>query len=190
MYVAIVCMYMHVPGTEHFCNQTRRPLPVICFSLHFQRADDEALTRLLQTSPLLVASPILVKSMFFSFRFSLTLSIKIFLCLPLLLLPCTCPCKAAIGSLSPSIRSTCPNHRSLLVLIFSTTVSRAPSSSLVFLIFACFYSTPAASDSSQSAHLCHQQSSSLILLSQAPTFRALQQHRHYKGTLQFHLCCN
>src|SRR6218665_3224370 len=35
------------------------------FSLFHQRADDEALTRFLQTSLFLVASPILVKSMFF-----------------------------------------------------------------------------------------------------------------------------
>src|SRR6218665_2132407 len=53
------------------------------FSLFHQRADDEALTRFLQTSLFLVASPILVKSMFFSFRSSLTLSIQVFLCLPL-----------------------------------------------------------------------------------------------------------
>src|SRR6218665_79420 len=53
------------------------------------------LTRFLQTSLFLVASPILVKSMFFSFRSSLTLSIQVFLCLPLLLFPSTCPCKAA-----------------------------------------------------------------------------------------------
>src|SRR6218665_1964802 len=43
------------------------------FSLLHQRADDEALTRLLQTSLFLVASPILVKSMFFLFRSFLTL---------------------------------------------------------------------------------------------------------------------
>src|SRR6218665_3679733 len=55
------------------------------FSLFHQRADDEALTRFLQTSLFLVASPILVKSMFLSFRSSLTLSIQVFLCLPLLL---------------------------------------------------------------------------------------------------------
>ena len=49
--------------------------------------------------------------MFFSVRSSLILSIQIFLYLPLLLFPSTCPCKAAIGNFSPSIRSTCPNHR-------------------------------------------------------------------------------
>src|SRR6218665_820876 len=64
----------------------------IFFSLFHQRADDEALTRFLQTSVFLVASPILVKSMFFPFRSSLTLSIQVFLCLPLLLFPSTCPC--------------------------------------------------------------------------------------------------
>ena len=79
-----------------------------------QPADDEALTRFLQTSLFLVASPILVKSMFFSFRSSLTLSIQVFLCLPLLPFPSTCPCKAAFGSLYPYILSTCPNHCSLL----------------------------------------------------------------------------
>src|SRR6218665_1950168 len=105
------------------------------FSLFHQRADDEALTRFLQTSVFLVASPILVKSMFFSFRSSLTLSIQVFLCLPLLLFPSTCPCKAAFGNL---FSSTCPNHCSLLFLIFCTTVSSAPSSSLVcsFLTFS------------------------------------------------------
>src|SRR6218665_1334398 len=124
----------------------------------------------------LVASPILVKSMFFSFRSSLALSSQIFLCLPLLLFPSTCPCKAAIGRLSPAIRSTCPNHCSLLFLTFCTTVSRAPSSSLAFFISDFFSSTP-VHDVPQPAHLRHQQSS-LILLSQAPTFRAVQQHRH------------
>jgi len=54
------------------------------FSFFHQQADDEALTRLLQISLFLVASPILVKSMFFFFRSSLTLSIQIFLYLPLL----------------------------------------------------------------------------------------------------------
>src|SRR6218665_731815 len=101
------------------------------FSLFHQRADDEALTRFLQTSLFLVASPILVKSMFLSFRSSLTLSIQVFLCLPLLLFPSTCPCKAAFDNLFSSILSTCPNHCNLLPLIFCTTVSSAPSSSLV-----------------------------------------------------------
>src|SRR6218665_1594289 len=100
-----VCMYayMYVCVTIFF----------VFFSLFHQRADDEALTRLLQTSLFLVALSILVKSMFFSFTSSLTLSIQIFLCLPLLRFSTTCPCKAAIGSLSTSIRSTCPNHWSL-----------------------------------------------------------------------------
>src|SRR6218665_1882356 len=108
------------------------------FSLFHQRADDEALTRFLQTSLFLVASPILVKSMFLSFRSSLTLSIQVFLCLPLLLFPSTCPCEAAFGNLFSSILSTCPNHCSLLFLIFCTTVSSAPSSFLVcsFLTFS------------------------------------------------------
>src|SRR6218665_1688195 len=97
--------------------------------------------------------------MFFSFRSSLTLSMQIF---RLLLFPSACPCKAAIGSLSPSIRSTCPNHRSLLFLIFSTTVSQAPSSSLVFFISDCFSSTPAY-DSPQPQALLHHQQSSLML---------------------------
>src|SRR6218665_1390901 len=108
------------------------------FSLFHQRADDEALTRFLQTSLFLVASPILVKSMFLSFRSSPTLSIQVFLCLPLLLFPSKCPRKAAFGNLFSSILSTCPNHCSLLFLIFCTTVSSAPSSSLVcsFLTFS------------------------------------------------------
>src|SRR6218665_1116796 len=62
---------------------------IFYFSLFHQRADDEALTRFLQTFLFLVASPILVKSMFLSFRSSLTLSIQVFLCLPLLLFPST-----------------------------------------------------------------------------------------------------
>src|SRR6218665_936184 len=71
--------------------------------------------------------------------------------------PSTCPCKAAIGSLSPSMRSTCTNQRSLLFLIFSTTVSRAQAVPLFFsfLTFSSLY-TPAY-DSPQSAHLRHQQ---------------------------------
>src|SRR6218665_1338293 len=61
------------------------------------------------------------------------MSIQVFLCLPLLLFPPTCPCKAAFGSRFSSILSTCPNHCSLLFLIFCTTVSSAPSSTLVYL---------------------------------------------------------
>src|SRR6218665_233871 len=90
------------------------------FSLFHQRAHDEALTRLLQTSLFLVASPILVKSMFFSFKSSLTLSIQVLL---LLLFPSACPCKAAFGSLFPSICSTCPNHCSLLFLVFCVGIA-------------------------------------------------------------------
>src|SRR6218665_4152308 len=108
------------------------------FSLFHQRADYEALTRFLQTSLFLVASPILFKSMFFFFRSSLTWSIQVLHCLPLLLFPSTCPRKAAFGNLFSSILSTCPNHCSLLFLIFCTTVSSASSSSLVcsFLTFS------------------------------------------------------
>src|SRR6218665_218238 len=80
------------------------------FSLFHQGADNEALTRLLHISLFLVASPILVKTIFFSFRSSVTLSIQVFLCLPLLLFPSNFPCKAAFGSIFPSIRSTCSNH--------------------------------------------------------------------------------
>ena len=67
-----------------------------------------------------------------SSKSSLTLPIHLFLCLPLLLSPLTCPCSAACGSLFPSILSTCPNHVSLLLLIFSTAVSSALRSSRVF----------------------------------------------------------
>src|SRR6218665_2203673 len=127
------CLDLGVPCCSTASN-------VFFFSLFHQRADDEALTRLLQTSLFLVASPILVKSMFLSFRSSLTLSIQVFLCLPLLLFPstCTCPCKAAFGSLFSSILSTCPNDCSLFFLIFCIIVSSAPSSSLVcsFLTFS------------------------------------------------------
>src|SRR6218665_3233685 len=61
-------------------------------------------------------------------------------------------------------------------------------------LFSCFFicdffsSTPAY-DSPQPAHLRRQQSS-LILLSQAPTFRAVQPYRHYQGVIEFYLCSN
>src|SRR6218665_57433 len=131
-------MYLFVYICSYACMTVCMYIVVFFFSLFHQRADDEALTRFLQTSLFLVASPILVKSMFFSFRSSLTLSIQVFLSLPLLLFPSTCPCKAAFGSLFSSILSTCPNHCSLLFLILCTTVSSAPSSSLVcsFLTFS------------------------------------------------------
>src|SRR6218665_2638927 len=82
------------------CQRTRYVLKFLSnnfffFSLFHQRADDEALTRFLQTPLFLAASPILIKSLFSSFRSSLTLSIQVFLCLPLFLFPSTCPCKAA-----------------------------------------------------------------------------------------------
>src|SRR6218665_1742093 len=117
------------------------------FSLFHQRADDEALTRFLQTSLLLVASPILVKSMFFSFRSSLTLSIQVFLCLPLLLFPSTCPCRAAFDSILSSILSTCPNHCSLLFLIVCITVSSGPSSLFSCLFISDFFSSTSSSHS-------------------------------------------
>src|SRR6218665_1642813 len=103
------------------CQRTRYVLKFLSnnfffFSLFHQRADDEALTRFLQTSLFLVASPILVKSMFLSFRSSLTLSIHFFLCLPLLLFPSTCPCKAAFGNLFSSILSTCLITTLMLIL--------------------------------------------------------------------------
>src|ERR1043165_1402295 len=108
------------------------------FLFHQLLSDDEAFTKLLQTSLFLIISPISAKSVPFSLRSSLMLSIQVFLCLPLLCSPLTCPCSAAFGSLSPPILLTCPNHLSLLFLIFSTIVSSAPSSSLVFsfLIFS------------------------------------------------------
>src|SRR6218665_726043 len=82
------------PNIQRKDRTSTQQLFFFFFSLFHQRADDEALTRFLQTSLFLVASPILVKSMFLSFRSSLTLSIQVFLCLPLLLFPSTCPCKA------------------------------------------------------------------------------------------------
>src|SRR6218665_3373605 len=102
-------------------------------SLFHQRADDEALTRLLQTSLFLVASPILAKSMFFMFRSSRTLSIQIFLSLPLLLFPSTCPCKAAIGSLSLFIRfyMSKPQESPFLDLLYHCFTSPK--------LFSCFF---------------------------------------------------
>src|SRR6218665_925314 len=67
-----------------------------------------------------------------SSKSSLALFIHLFLCLPPLLSSLTCPCSAAFCILFPSILTTYPNHVSLLLLIFSITVSSAPSSSLVF----------------------------------------------------------
>src|SRR6218665_1469350 len=101
------------------------------FLLFRQLADDEALIMFLQTSLFLVSPYAIDKCMCISSKSTLTLSIHLFLCLPLLISPLTCPCSAACGSLFSSILSTCPNHV-LLLLIFSITVSSAPSSSLVF----------------------------------------------------------
>ena len=58
-------------------------------------ADDEALTRLLQTSLFLIASPIRVKSMFSPSGLPWHYPSRSFLCLTLLLFPSTCPCKAS-----------------------------------------------------------------------------------------------
>src|SRR6218665_2747344 len=102
------------------------------FLLFHRLADDKALIIFLQTSLFLVFPYAVDNCMPLSSKSSLTLSIHLFLCLALLLSPLTCPCSAAFGSLFPSILSTCPKHVSLLVLIFSITVSSAPSSSLVF----------------------------------------------------------
>jgi len=74
-----VCFQVHLD--KHPEVKLRQSMNVIWFffSLFHQHADNEALTRLLQTTMFLVASPILVKLMFFSFRSSLTLSIQIWL---------------------------------------------------------------------------------------------------------------
>src|SRR6218665_73715 len=106
---------------------------IFFFLLLFHRlADDEALIILQQTSLFLVLPYAVDNCMPLSSKSFLTLSIHLFLGLPLLLSPLTCQCSAAFGSLFPSILSTCPNHVSLLLLIFSITVSSAPSSSFVF----------------------------------------------------------
>jgi len=96
------------------------------FLLFHQLAEDEALIIFLQTSLFLVFPYTIDNFMPLSSKSSLTLSIHLFLCLPLLLSPLTCPCSATFGSLFHSILSTCPNHVSLLLLIFSITVSSAP----------------------------------------------------------------
>src|ERR1043165_4282581 len=85
---------------------------------HQLLSDDEAFTKLLQTSLFLIVSPISARSVPFSLRSSLMLSILVFLCLPLLHSPLTCPCSAAFGSLSPPILLTCPNHLSSLPDLF------------------------------------------------------------------------
>src|SRR6218665_2292016 len=90
-----------------------------------------------------------------SSKSSLTLSIHLFLCLPLLLSPLTCPCSATFCSLFPSILSTCPNHLSLFLLIFSITVSSALSSSLVFSFLVLPHLLLPLSDPSQPRHFWH-----------------------------------
>src|SRR6218665_3963752 len=102
------------------------------FILFHQLAYDAALIIFLQTSPFLVFSYLVDNCTPFSLKASLTLSIHLFLCLPLLLSPLTCPCSATFSRLFPSILSTCPNHVSLLLLIFSITVPSTTSSSPVF----------------------------------------------------------
>ena len=87
---------------------------------------------LLQTSLFLVYPYAVDNWMLLSSKSSLTLSIHFFLCLLLLLSPLTCPCSAVFASLFPSILSTCPNHISLLLIVFSITVSSAPSDSGYF----------------------------------------------------------
>src|SRR6218665_543594 len=78
-------VHFHIAGHIYYLY-----IHLFCFSLLHHPADDGALTRFLQTSLFLVASPILVKSMhFFSVRTSLTLSIQVILCFPLLLFPST-----------------------------------------------------------------------------------------------------
>src|SRR6218665_881316 len=96
-------------------------------------ADDEASTRLLQILLFLLLSTasIMFIPCAVTCRSSFTLSIHFFGCLPLLLVPSTCPYSATTGSLFPSILITCPNHVSLLFLIFSTNVTCCPSSFLV-----------------------------------------------------------
>src|SRR6218665_1520710 len=102
------------------------------FSLLHQRADDEAFTRLLQTSLFLVASPFLVKSMFFSFSSSMTLSIQIFLCLPLLLFPSASPCKAAVGFSLHRFHMSKPQESPFLDLFYHCFISPK--------LFSCFFS--------------------------------------------------
>src|SRR6218665_364326 len=100
-----------------------------------------------------------------SSKSSLTWPIHLFLCLPLLLSPLTCPCSAALGSFLPSILSTCPNHSSLLLLIFSITVSSASC-----FLFSNSFSSASASDPSQPRHFCLQKSS-IVFFPQCPALR-------------------
>src|SRR6218665_2958606 len=96
-----------------------------CPNFH-QLANDEALIILLQTSLFLFFPYAVDNCMPLSSKSSLTLSIHLFLGLHLLLSILIWSCSAAFGSPFHSIAFTCPNHVSLLLLIFSITVSSAP----------------------------------------------------------------
>src|SRR6218665_3066783 len=102
------------------------------FLLFHQLADDEALIIFLQTSLFLVFPYAVNNCMPLSSKSSLTLSIHLFLGLLLLLSPLTCPCSAAFGSLLHPFHVSKAVGLSLFLLIFSITVSSAPSSSLAF----------------------------------------------------------
>src|SRR6218665_3304938 len=140
MYHIVQYHFVRVPFCTHHFVRTFFILDVKvvssypCFFFSFLRfhqlADDEVL---------IIYFSKLLYSWFFhmpvdncmSLSSSLTLPIHLFLCF-LCFFSLTCPCSAAFGSHFPFILSTRPNHVSLLLLISSTTVSSAPSSSLVF----------------------------------------------------------
>src|SRR6218665_1340367 len=111
-------------------NSTLTKSFIFFFLLFRQLADDEALIIFLQTSLFLV-SPYAVDN-------CMCLSSKSNIVHPSLPLSSSAslsshmPMQCCIWyNLFPSILSTCPNHVSLLLLIFSITVSSAPISSFV-----------------------------------------------------------
>src|SRR3984885_15173503 len=101
------------------------------FLLFHQFPDDEAIMNFLHIVRFFTISPTVLSSASFSFKSSLMLSSHVFRFLPLLLSPSMCPCRARSGNLSLFMLSTCPNHLSLLLRIFSTSVSSISSSFLV-----------------------------------------------------------
>ena len=132
----------------------------------------------------------------FLLQFSLTLSIQIFLCLPLLLFSSMCPFKTAIDSLSPSIRSLCPNHLSLLFFIFATAVSWVQGLLMyfhfwLFLFYSClciFSSSSSPSPTVFSRPLFSDSDIPSRTATWALPGRATR--ARYQGAIEFHLGSN
>src|SRR6218665_311291 len=104
-----VINHLHVASTHSY-------LTTFQFLFRQAVASDETSTRLLQILLFLLLSTLMFIP--FAARSSFTLSIHFFGCLPLHLVPSNCPYSATAGSLPPSILVMCPNHVSLLFLIY------------------------------------------------------------------------